>query len=65
MNHDSLETRPFGVDAGDVGKHPLADGAKRVVGERIHARVAESLLLCEAVPAFPYCRRALIDFVAP
>ena len=53
------------ADAADVLVEPLADGAERVVVERVHHRSLEAVRVGPAVPALPDRRRAVPDGVAP
>ena len=59
------------IDARELSECPLDGGAKRVVAEAVHrgvvlaASAVKAVLLRETIPALPYARRALLDFVAP
>src|SRR5215467_3616896 len=67
-NGDFFETGTIRINACQPGKHPFANRAKGIVGERVHRGVLstpESILFRVAVPAFPDRSRPLLDFVSP
>src|SRR3989304_4755652 len=66
--HDDVFVRRGGriaVDAENDAVQPLANSAKRVVGERVHPLVLKAAALHIPVPPLPDGGRAVLDRVAP
>ena len=65
MNHDLFVARTGRLDAAQTGVEILADSAKSVVVERVHADVAKATIRRPTVPAFPHGGRAVLHREEP